>query len=43
VTKTYQTNEIATSALAVPEHVTVAVNELAADVREGLLAPMPLS
>jgi putative transposase len=38
VTKTYQTNEIATSALAVPEHVTVAVNEFAADVREGLLA-----
>jgi putative transposase len=38
VTKTYQTNEIATSALAVPERVSVVVNEIAADLREGLMA-----
>jgi putative transposase len=38
VSKTYQKNEINTSSLAVPEHVTVAVNEIAADMREGLLA-----
>jgi putative transposase len=38
VTKKYQTTEFDTSALAVPEHVTVAMNEIAADMREGLLA-----
>jgi transposase-like protein len=38
VTKKYQTNAIDTSALAVPELVSVAMNEIAADVREGLLA-----
>jgi len=38
VTKKYQTTEFDTSALAVPEQVTVAMNEIAADMREGLLA-----
>ena len=38
MTKKYQTNAIDTSALAVPEPVSVAMNEIAADVREGLLA-----
>jgi putative transposase len=38
VTKKYQTNAIDTSALAVPEQVSVAMNEIAADLREGLLA-----
>jgi transposase-like protein len=38
VTKKYQTNAVDTSALAVPEAVSVAMNEIAADVREGLLA-----
>jgi len=38
MTKKYQTNAIDTSALAVPEAVSVAMNEIAADVREGLLA-----
>jgi transposase-like protein len=38
VTNKYQTNAIDTSALAVPEAVSVAMNEIAADVREGLLA-----
>lgn len=34
----YQTNEFDTSALAVPEQVSVAMDEIAADMREGLLA-----
>jgi transposase-like protein len=38
VTKKYQTTEFDTSALAVPEQVNVAMNEIAADMREGLLA-----
>ena len=38
MTNKYQTNAIDTSALAVPEAVSVAMNEIAADVREGLLA-----
>jgi len=38
VTKRYQINEFDTSALAVPEQVSVAMNEIAADMREGLLA-----
>ena len=38
MTKKYQTNAVDTSALAVPEAVSVAMNEIAADVREGLLA-----
>jgi len=38
VSKTYQNIEINTSGLAVPEHVTVAMNEVAAGMREGLLA-----
>jgi putative transposase len=38
VTKRYQTTELDTSALAVPEQVTVAMNEIAADMGEGLLA-----
>jgi len=38
VTKKYQINEFDTSALAVPEQVSVAMNEIAADMREGLLA-----
>jgi putative transposase len=38
VTKKYQTNEFDTSALAVPEQVSVAVDKIAADMREGLLA-----
>jgi putative transposase len=38
VTKKYQTTEFDTSALAVPEQVSVAMNEIAADMREGLLA-----
>jgi len=38
VTKKYQNNEFDTSALAVPEQVSVAMNEIAADMREGLLA-----
>lgn len=36
--KKYQTNEFDTSALAVPERVSVAMDEIAADMREGLLA-----
>lgn len=36
--KKYQMNEAATSALAVPEQVTVAMDEIVADVQEGLLA-----
>lgn len=36
--KKYQTNEIDTSMLAVPEQVSVVMNEIAADMREGLLA-----
>ena len=36
--KKYQTNEIDTSMLAVPEQVSVAMDEIAADMREGLLA-----
>ena len=38
VTKRYQTKTIETSALAVPEQVSVAMGEIAADMREGLLA-----
>ena len=38
MTKKYQTTEFDTSALAVPEQVSVAMSEIAADVREGLLA-----
>jgi len=38
VTKRYQINEFDTSALAVPEQVSVAMSEIAADMREGLLA-----
>ncbi len=36
--KKYQTNEIDTSMLAVPEQVSVAMDEIAADMCEGLLA-----
>ena len=36
--KKYQTNEIDTSMLAVPEQVSVSMDEIAADLREGLLA-----
>lgn len=36
--KRYQTNELDTSMLAVPEQVSVAMDEIAADMREGLLA-----
>jgi len=38
VTKNYQTNATEASALAVPEQVSVAMTEIAADMREGLLA-----
>jgi putative transposase len=38
VTKNYQTKASNTSALAVPEQVSVAMEEIAADMREGLLA-----
>jgi len=38
MTKNYQRTELDTSALAVPEQVSVAMNEIAADMREGLLA-----
>jgi putative transposase len=38
VTKKYQNNALDTSALAVPVQVSVAMNEIAADMREGLLA-----
>lgn len=38
MTKNYQTNAADTSALAVPEQVSVAMDEIAADMREGLLA-----
>ena len=38
MTKKYQTTEFDTSALAVPEQVSVAMDEIAADMREGLLA-----
>jgi hypothetical protein len=38
VTKNYQTKTTQTSALAVPEQVSVAMEEVAADMREGLLA-----
>ena len=38
MTKKYQTTEFDTSALAVPEQVSVAMGEIAADMREGLLA-----
>jgi len=38
VTKKYQTTEFDTSALAVPEQVSVAMEEIAADMQEGLLA-----
>lgn len=38
MTKKYQTNTIDTSAQAVPKQVSVAMEEIAADMREGLLA-----
>lgn len=38
MTKRYQRTEFDTSALAVPEQVSVAMDEIAADMREGLLA-----
>ena len=38
VTKDYQTEGFDTSALAVPEQVSVAMAEIAKDMREGLLA-----
>ena len=38
MTKKYQTIEVGTSALAVPEQVQVVMAEIAADLREGLLA-----
>jgi len=38
VTKKYQTTGFNTSALAVPDQVSVAMGEIAADIREGLLA-----
>ena len=38
MTKKYQNIEFDTSALAVPEQVSVAMDEIAADLREGLLA-----
>ncbi|MGH3572646.1 MAG: IS256 family transposase [Pseudonocardiaceae bacterium] len=38
MSKNYQSNEIDTSRLAVPETVTVALAEIAEDMREGLLA-----
>ena len=38
MTKKYQTTEFDTSALAVPEQVSIAMTEIAADMREGLLA-----
>jgi putative transposase len=38
VTKNYQTKTPKTSALAVPERVSVVMDEIAADMREGLLA-----
>ena len=38
MTKKYRTTELDTSALAVPEQVSVAMKEIAADMREGLLA-----
>jgi putative transposase len=38
VTKKYQTTELDANVLAVPEQVSVAMNEIAADLREGLLA-----
>ncbi len=38
MTKKYQTQTIETSALAVPEQVSVAMNEIAGDMHEGPLA-----
>ena len=38
MTKKYQKIKFDTSALAVPERVSVAMDEIAADLREGLLA-----
>ena len=38
MTKKYQMSEYDTNLLAVPEQVSVAMNEIAADMREGLLA-----
>ncbi len=38
MTKKYQRNEFETSTLVVPEQVSVVMDEIAADVREGLLA-----
>ena len=37
MTKKYQTTEFDTSALAVPEQMNVAIGEIAADMRQGLL------
>lgn len=37
MTKRYQTTELDTIAPAVPEQVSIAMNEIAADMREGLL------
>ena len=38
MTKNYQKNTTETSALAVPEHVSVAMSEVVEEMREGLLA-----
>lgn len=38
MSKKYQNNEPETSMLAVPERVSVAMGEIAVDMREGLLA-----
>ena len=38
MTKNYQRTTFDTSVLAVPEQVRVAMNEIAAEMREGLLA-----
>jgi len=38
VTKNYQNIEFDTNRLAVPDQVRVSMNEIAADLREGLLA-----
>ena len=38
MTKKYQTIEVGTSALAVPEQVQVGMAEIAVDLQEGLLA-----
>jgi putative transposase len=38
VSKTYQTNDVTATDLAVPEQASVAMNDIAEDMREGLLA-----